>query len=281
MINSYKLSNLSKELWPGITKQDLITYLLYVGPILTTYLQNLPLSLLRAPNGLAGTAFFQKNMPKSSPETLKTWVFTRHERKTRYLLLNSPSDLVYLGNLACIELHSWLSTYQCWNKPQEIVIDLDPNPDVNFRIWQQSAFKIKDLLDKLRLKSYPKVTGRKGLHIMIPLIPNYSYEELAPFFKAIRELVINRWPDLFTGELYKEKRQAPIYLDLRQNGLEKTVIAPYSPRLVDGANVAVPIKWETLYSLQEKPQWSVLQKKWPPLYSPPRYNQSLPLTFLG
>ena len=281
MTSFYKLSNLDKELWPKITKKDLINYLLYVGPVLKEYLKGKPLALLRAPDGINKASFVQKNLPDFAPPTIKTWEFKHQERITRFMLLNSNQDLVYLGNQACVEIHSWLSTIYEWDKPCELVIDLDPKPEVEYKYWQQAAFMIYELLLKIGLSSYPKLTGRKGIHIMIPLTPQYSYKELSPFLKALKELIVHLWPDLFTTELRKDKRAAPIFLDLGQNGLEKTVIAPYSPRFEPHGPVAISLSWESFAKMKEKPFWGVKKKDWPPLNMIPTLVQKLPDLFLG
>lgn len=280
MNNSFNLTNLEKQLWPGVTKKDLITYLIYVGPTMTNYLLNRPLAFLRAPNGIDGESFFQKNVPPFAPEKIQRWEFKHNDRLTQYMLLDSVENLIYLGNLACVEIHSWLSTIDRWANPKEIVIDLDPNPTEDFSTWQHGAYLIYELLLKLKLKSYPKITGKKGVHIMIPIVPKYNFKQLSFFLKAFKELVIGRWPDLFTGELRKEKRQAPIFLDLGQNGLKKTVIAPYSPRFSSDATVAVALNWPEFLSLKSKPKWSVKANNWPPLFTFPSFKQEIPQTWI-
>lgn len=281
MTSLYNLTNLDKELWPSITKNDLITYYIYVGPTMKEYLINRPLALVRAPNGIKGDTFFQKNLPESAPETIMRWEFERGGRNTSYMILNSVEELVYLGNQASIEIHSWLSQITTFEKPSEVVIDLDPKEEVDFSEVKYAAFLIKEILEKTGLQSYPKITGKKGIHILVPLRALYSFIDLDGFFKAFKEFVVNQYPNIFTGELRKDKRNAPIYLDLGQNGLEKTVISPYSPRLVEKATVSVPLSWSELSSLNQKPHWSVEKKYWPPLKKPPKISQILPTVLLG
>lgn len=277
MSSLYNLTNLDKELWPGITKKDLVTYFLYVAPAMLEYVKDRPLSLVRAPDGVGGETFFQKNLPEHAPNQLRSWEYVRGKRSTRYLVLKSVEDFVYLGNQATIEIHSMLSTVQEVERPVEIAIDLDLREGTEFLLVKQGALLVKELLEQLGLRSYPKFTGKKGIHVMIPIEPEYTYGEIAPFLKALRELVVATYPELFTGHLRKEKRDAPIFLDIGQNGLEKTVIVPYSPRTVPEAKVAVISTWQDLERMVERPVFNVREGFWPPLVKAPQIMQGLPV----
>ncbi len=239
-------TNLEKELWPGegISKYDLIKYYLEVAPYLLPHLRGRFLVMRRFPHGIGREGFYQKNIPAAAPVWINTAPFPHGKKTTRYLLADRPETLAWLGNLACLELHPWLSAASSPDRPDFAVFDLDPAPGLSFQSVCRLALELKKLLQRRRLRAYVKTSGATGLQVYLPLQPRYTYKEARNYCRGIFAELHTLLPDLTTMERSVARRGRKIYLDYLQNARGKTLVAPYSPRSLPGAPVSAPLAWE-------------------------------------
>jgi bifunctional non-homologous end joining protein LigD len=239
------LTHLEKVYWPkdGYTKGDLIAYYRDISKTILPYLKDRPESLNRHPHGIDGDSFYQKDL-----ENHPSWVKTKkihsesNDKDIHWLLCQDEATLAYMANLGCIELNPWHSRVGTLNKPDYLLIDLDAKTTTFERIIEV-AKEVKKLLDELGLKSFPKTSGKTGLHICIPLGAKYSYEQAKQFDQILMRLVHDRLPKITSVERNPEKRKGEVYLDFLQNRRGQTMAAAYCVRPVPGATVSTPLEW--------------------------------------
>ena len=243
------LSNLDKVLWPqeGYTKGDLIDYYVRVAPYMLGHLHNRPLVFTRYPDGIGGKHFYQKNAPDYLPEWINTFTWVSDDGSANHhILAEDRATLAWLGNQACLEIHTWLSNSHSILNPDYVVFDLDPSEGSTWQNVVDIALTLKNILDQLGLKGYLKTSGAEGLHIYLPIVAKYSYEEARSFAGKIAELVCAVLPDIATIERTVSKRGSKVYVDYMQNVVGKTLCAPYSVRPRAGAPVSTPLHWEEI-----------------------------------
>lgn len=236
------ISNPGKLLWPdrAITKAQYLEYLIQVAPYMLPHLANRVLTVIRFPDGITKEKFYQKHCPSYAPD----FVQTHQIDDITYILCNDLATLIWLGNQASIELHVPFVTIQS-AKPKEIVFDLDPPSQKEFALAVHAALMMKEIFDQLKLISFVKTSGNKGLQVYIPL-PNeqYTFEQTRQFTKFVADYLTAREPALFTTERLKKNRGNRLYLDYVQHAEGKTIIAPYSARGNADALVATPLVWK-------------------------------------
>ncbi len=242
------LTNLDKVFWPqeGYTKGDLVRYYHGVAEALLPYLRDRPMVLERFPDGIEGKSFYQKDSPEFLPEWIPT-VSVRSDssaKTIRYLLCNDAMTLVYLANLGCIPLHPWSSRKGSLEKPDFLIIDLDPGPKISFPQVCRVALKVREVTDRLELETHPKTSGATGLHILIPIEANHTYEDVRRFAEIIGWMTLDGLEDVATLVRNPQKRTDRVYIDFLQNGKDKTIVSPYSVRALPGAPVSTPLNWE-------------------------------------
>lgn len=246
-----ELTNLDKLLWPdeGITKADLIHYIFALSPFMLPHLAGRPLTVTRYPDGVNGEGFYQKDCPAYAPEWIPTYPVPSKEggkRVTRYILPNEPATLVWLANQAAIEFHPWMSRAEDPLHPDYFVIDLDPNQGATFDDVRLVAKAVKELLDHMGLVSFPKLSGATGIHVYVPLEPEYSYEETSAFAGHVGKVIAAALPEKATNERLVKNRGPRVYIDHLQNLPGKTIVCPFSPRPRRGAPVSAPFFWDEL-----------------------------------
>ena len=248
-------TNLDKPLWPedGITKGDLIEYYRSVAPALVPSLRGRPLTVKRYPNGIAGETFFQKNAPKGTPPWVKTVRLPAEsaKREVDYVLCNDTRTLLWLGNLASIELHPWLSRVDRLERPEWLVLDVDP-PEGKFDLAVQTAFLTSEVLRERGVEGVAKTSGAKGVHMYVPLQRRYRYEEVNRAAHAIAVAVSEREPSLVTAEFKKAERGGRVFLDYTRSRMGQHVVAPFSPRARPGATVSFPVSWSELDRIEPR-----------------------------
>jgi bifunctional non-homologous end joining protein LigD len=242
-----QLTNLSKLYWPedGYTKGDLIHYYREVAEVLLPYLKDRPESLNRHPNGIHGKSFFQKDMSRQPPpewvETID--IFSESvQKEARTLLCQNEATLVYLANLGCIELNPWSSRVGSLDRPDYLMLDLDPE-DVSFGQVVETAQMVRKILDQAGAPALCKTSGKRGLHVVVPLGARYSYEQAKYFAELIARIVNHKLPGSTSVIRNPALRQQRVYLDFLQNGEGKTLASVYSVRPQPGATVSTPLKW--------------------------------------
>ena len=242
-----QFSNLKKIFYPeeGYTKRDLINYYDAVCELILPHLKDRPLSLKRYPNGIHEEFFFQKNTPESFPDWMRyELIDSDHaQRPIRYVLAEDRASLLYLTNLGCIDQNPWMSRVGSLERPDWILIDLDPQ-GCEFERIIEAALLVRAKLDYIGLEGYPKTTGGDGLHIYVPVAPVYTYEQTRTVAELLALVAARERPDLFTTPRAVAKReQGKVYFDYLQNGESKTIAAPYVVRAYNGAPVATPLAW--------------------------------------
>jgi len=247
-----ELTNTDKLLWPdaSYTKGNLLTYIREVSPYMLPFLKNRLLTLIRCPNGIDKEHFFQKHLPDYAPEFI-TSVPSGDERA---FICDRIDSLVWFANHGAIEYHIPFQ-YAYSSVPAEIAFDLDPPDRDSFHLAIKAAQLIKTLLDDLELIAFIKTSGNKGLQIQIPIREgSMTYKETATFTQAIAFTIENAYPNDFTTERMKKNRNGRLYIDYVQHGKDKTLIAPYSPRMTKEGTIATPLFWhevkEGLYPTQ-------------------------------
>jgi bifunctional non-homologous end joining protein LigD len=236
-----KYTNTDKIYYPEdrITKGELLRYYEAVAPLLVPHLKGRPLSLKRYPNGIHSQFFFQKN----TPETYPSWLRTETIDGIRYVLVEDEPSLLYLTNLGCIDQNPWMSRVGSLDKPDFILIDLDPY-HCAFSKVVEAALLVKQKLDAMGLRGYPKTTGGDGMHIYIPIEPVYTYDHARAFAEVIARLLAAERPELFTTPRAVDKREKDrVYFDWMQIAESKTISAPYVARAYPGAPVSAPLAW--------------------------------------
>src|SRR5581483_6036946 len=212
--------------------------------LMLPYLMDRPHSLLRQPNGINGQAFFQKDLDHTAPDWIKTAaIYSESNHKDiRYLVCDSKDSLLYMVQLGCIEINPWNSRLAALDKPDWVVLDLDPEA-IGFDKVVETALVIRRLCDDLSIPSYPKTSGKTGIHIFIPLGARYDYGQCKQFGQLLATLVHQRLPDITSLERSPKKRQGKVYIDFLQNRKGQTLAAPYSVRPTPAASVSTPLKW--------------------------------------
>jgi bifunctional non-homologous end joining protein LigD len=243
-----KFTHLNKVFYPrdGCTKRDVLNYYDAVSGLILPHIKDRPLSLKRYPNGIHEEYFFQKNTPQTYPAWMRyEMIPSEHAGKPiRYVLADDRASLLYLVNLGCIDQNPWMSRVGSLGNPDFLLIDLDPH-GCEFDKIVEAALLVRKTLDALGLAGYPKTTGGDGLHIYLPLVPEYSYDQVRSFAELIANLVIAERPKLFTTPRAVAKREAgKVYFDYLQISESKTIAAPYVLRAYDGAPVATPLAWD-------------------------------------
>jgi bifunctional non-homologous end joining protein LigD len=243
-----KLSNLEKVLYPavGFTKGQVIDYYARIAPVLLPHLQNKPLTMKRYPGGVNEEFFFEKNAPVHRPDWIKTvpiWSYG-NKRNVNYVLANDLATLIWVANLASLELHPSLSLAKDIQSPTMIVFDLDPGAPADMVQCAQVGIWLRDIFTHLGLKSFPKTSGSKGLQVYVPLHTPTTYEKTKPFAHALARLLEEEHPDLIVSDMKKALRVGKILVDWSQNDEHKTTISVYSLRARERPTVSTPLHWE-------------------------------------
>ena len=243
-----KITNPDKLYWKEekITKGDIVNYYNDISKYILPYLKNRPESLNRHPNGIDAPGFYQKDMDlKNLPEWIKTVKIgsSSNKKEIDYLICNNAATLLYMANLGCIEMNPWNSKIKSAERPDYLILDLDPG-NIDFRYVIKTALKIKELCDKISINSFCKTSGASGLHVFIPLNGKYDYDKTRSFAKLLAEVVNSELPDITSTERSVKKRKNKVYIDYLQNSKGQTIAAPYCVRPRKGATVSTPLKWE-------------------------------------
>jgi bifunctional non-homologous end joining protein LigD len=242
-----KLTNLKKVYWPqeGFTKGDLLNYYDNMSRVILPYLKDRPESLNRFPNGIKGMNFYQKNFTNRVPSFVDTFKHysESNDEMIRWLVCNNRETLLYLANLGCIELNPWNSTTKKPAHPSWLVIDLDPDGNSYDQVVI-AAQMTKKILDRAGVPSYPKTSGKTGMHIFVPAGAKYTFDQIRQLAEIIANLVHREIPDFTSVERMPKKRQKKIYLDFLQNRIGQTLSAPYCVRPWPGMTVSTPLLWK-------------------------------------
>jgi bifunctional non-homologous end joining protein LigD len=241
-----KFTNLEKIWFPkdGWKKRDVIQFYDRVSPWLLPHLKDRPLSLKRYPNGIEEEFFFQKNAANHFPDWMRCEPIRESSKVNHYVVAENRATLLYLANLGCIDQNPWMSRIGNLDRPDWMLLDLDP-VDASFDQIIEAALLVREILAGLDLKGYPKTTGGDGMHVYVPLEPVYTYDQVRSFAEIVSHLALDREPNLFTTPRSVEKRKkGRVYFDYLQISMGKTIAAPYVIRAYEAAPVATPLDWK-------------------------------------
>jgi bifunctional non-homologous end joining protein LigD len=266
------VTNLDKVLFPeapatdhhparaAVTKRDYLRHLATMAPALLPYLQDRAVNAVRHPNGTGEEGFWAKAAPKRAPTWMTTWDKPRASTgETRtYVVADRPATLLFLGNLAAVELHPWTSSVARSDEPDWALIDLDPGTDTSWEDLLLLARMHRTALDQLGVTAAAKVTGKRGIQVWIPVAPGLGFADTLAWVEKLSAIVGHLVPDLVSWEWEVAARGGKARLDYTQNVRNKTLVAPWSTRAASGAPVSVPIAWEELDDADLRPdRWSV------------------------
>jgi bifunctional non-homologous end joining protein LigD len=239
------LTSLDRVYWPdeGLTKFDLLIYYLKMGPRILPFLKDRPAILQRYPRGIRAPMFFQQDL-ESAPAFIKTVRLTNQEgRELNYAVYTTLGSLLHFVNLGTIEQHPWHSTVKHLDRPDYLMLDLDPK-EAPWKNVLDVAMVCKEVLDELGLPAFPKTSGSSGIHVYLPLKPKYDYGKIAEVATALANEVAQRAPKIATTQRSLAKRQKQqVYVDAMQNARGKTIAAIFSARAKPGATVSMPLTW--------------------------------------
>jgi len=256
------LTNLDKVIFPeaGLTKRDLIRYDVTMAPVLLPYLRDRGLTLTRYPNGTGGPHFWEKEVPSHAPPWLARWHYeSRNPSDSHtYAVADRVATLAFLANQAAIELHPWTSRTEEPHRPTYALIDIDPGPKTTWPEVLVLARLYRAALGHLGVRGYPKVTGKRGIQVWIPIEARYSFAETSGWVETLSRAVGSTVPELISWEWTVRDRRGRARLDYTQNATNKTLVAPYSVRPVGTAPVSAPIDWDELDDPDLRPdRWTI------------------------
>jgi bifunctional non-homologous end joining protein LigD len=246
-----KFSNLAKTIYPSaeFSKRDLIGYYASIAPVLLPHLRDRPLTVTRWPDGVEGKSFFQKQSPAHRPQWVATQRVESASKPIDYTLADDLPTLLWLANLAAIELHAPLARRQDMTRPSALVFDLDPGPPAGLLECCRVALQLQGMFENLGLDSYVKTSGSKGLQVYLPLNGGReSYEQTKPFARAVAELLESAEADLVVSRMTKTRRTGKVLIDWSQNDARKTTICVYSLRPAERPTVSTPLEWDEVRS---------------------------------
>nr|WP_308447268.1 non-homologous end-joining DNA ligase [Desulforamulus aquiferis] len=251
-----KLTNLNKLMWPeGLTKAHLLQYYTDIAPYLLPFIEGRPLVMKRYPNGIQGKFFYQKECPSYAPEWVKIQPISHSEKTINYIVCEDVATLVWLANQGCIEVHALLSNKNNLECPDLSIIDLDPGDEATFFDVLKVSKVVRQALEQLGLKGFPKTSGASGIHIFVPIEPIYNFKEVTKAMGFIAKLVTQAYPERATIERTLGKRaKDKVYVDYLQNTRGKSMAWTYSLRPLSGAPVSTPLIWEEIEKLDIIPE---------------------------
>ncbi len=249
-----KLSNLEKILWPndGISKAELIQYYLSVYPYMSTLVCNRPLTLIRYPEGITGARFYSKNAPDFTPE----WIPQFSVSDISYVNIQKAADLIYMANLASLEMHGMNVKTTNIGMPDTMIFDLDPSEGISFDTIKNVCLEMCELFQEMGYHPHIKTSGSKGLHIYIPIVPSYPIEVVFNTAKLLGQLYTDKNKNT-TLKISKEKREGKILIDIYRNHQSQTCVIPLSTRAKDGAPVSMPLNIDDVNTLESSMQFTI------------------------
>ncbi|WP_059005959.1 non-homologous end-joining DNA ligase [Streptomyces specialis] len=242
-----RLSSPDKVYFPerGFTKLDVARYYLAVGEGAVRALRDRPTTLERFPEGVTGESFFQKRAPKNLPEWIPTGrIAFPSGRYADEICPTEPAAVVWAANLGCLTFHPWPVRRDDTDHPDELRIDLDPQPGTGYADAVRAAIELRELLEELGLRGWPKTSGGRGLHVFVPIVPEWTFPQVRRAAIAIGRELERRAPERITTSWWKEERGAKIFVDYNQMARDRTIASAYSVRPRPRAPVSAPLRWE-------------------------------------
>ncbi len=243
-------------LWPevGFTKGEMIDYYARVVDAILPHIRGRPMTLKRYPNGVAEKHFYEKRCPKHRPDWVETAAIWsgRNEGDIDYCVCDDRATLIWMAQLASLELHPSLSRAKEIERPTVLAFDLDPGPPATIVECCTIALRLRDLFGDLSLESFPKTSGSKGIQVYVPLNTKATYDETKPFAHAVAQLLERQEPDLVVSRMAKNLRKGKVLVDWSQNDQHKTTVAVYSLRAKERPTVSTPVEWKEVERALER-----------------------------
>lgn len=253
------ISHADRVLYPGtaITKGRLAEYYARIGEWMVPHVAGRPLTLVRCPEGITSGCFFMKHSKLWAPEALRRVKIQEKTKVGDYLIADTIAAVVSLVQMGVVEIHTWNTTFDHVELPDRIVFDLDPGEQVTWAQVVAAGRRVRALLQRLGLASFPKTTGGRGLHVVVPLEPDAEWTECLEFSRAVATLLEEADPDLYTTNFSRAGRERKILIDYLRNNRTNTSIAAYSTRARPGAPVSTPLRWTELKATVEPAHWTL------------------------
>jgi bifunctional non-homologous end joining protein LigD len=250
------LSNLDKLMYPeaGFTKGHVIEYYTRVAPVLLGHLRGRPVTLKRYPDGVEGPHFYEKQCPSHRPDWVRTTVVgssRARDGKINFCLADDLPTLVWLANLADLELHTSLATAEDYSRPTVLAFDLDPGPPATIVECAEVALELRTIFEHLDMAAFPKTSGSKGMQVYVPLNTPVDYEQTSAFARGLAQLLERRRPELVVSDMKKTLRKGKVLVDWSQNAQFKTTVCVYSLRARAQPTVSTPLLWEEVEAVTE------------------------------
>ncbi len=251
IIEGVKISSPDKIIYNelDITKEEVIRYYSKVADKMLPYVRHRILSIVRCPKGVSQACFYKKHPGPGSKGIITMPVSTGDDETGEYFYIENATGLISEAQMGTLEFHIWGSSVDNLEMPDMMVFDLDPDEGMDLDKVRQGVIDIRSILDELNLKSYLKISGGKGYHVVIPLKPTADWDKFHDFARQVAEVMENKWPERYTSNVRKAKRKGKIFIDWIRNARGATSIASYSLRARKGAKVSMPIFWEELYTV--------------------------------
>ena len=254
-----KLSNLDKVLYPSkeITKAQVIQYYLGVSDYILPHIRDRALTVIRYPDGIHKQKFYSKDKPDWTPDWLNSTKIKHDDRTIDYLICDDKASLCWLANLACLELHPMQYQVAHQPNPDHFIFDLDPDEALDFSHVKEAALRLKPFLEKYGYHPFVKTSGGKGLHLYVPIEPQWDITIVSDMVKALAGVFVSQYSDKYTLQIPKAKRKGKILIDIYRNHSTNTTVAPFSTRGKVGAPISLPIHWNQLEALQSSNQYDI------------------------
>lgn len=241
----------------GVTKLELARYLASVAPLMLPHLDDRPVALVRAPEGLGGERFFQKHLARLVIPRIKQLDPALDPGHPPLLEIDSAAALVGAAQMGTVEFHAWNATHGAIEKPDRVVFDLDPDPALPWARVLEATELLKNLLDELQLQSFVKTSGGRGLHVLVPIARRHGWDAAKGFAQAVAQQLARSMPERFSARMGAENRVGKVFVDYLRNTRGATAACTYSPRARPGLPVSVPVGWDELVTLKSGAQWTV------------------------
>src|SRR6058998_3030315 len=246
------VTNLEKVFFParGLTKGDLIQYYADLAPYALNHVARRPMQMKRHPNGVEGDFFYQKRVPNPHPDWLETvHISYPSGNEADFPVVTDAAGLVWIANLGCIEMHTWHSRVDDVNRPDYLLIDLDPSEGNPWSHVREIALAGKQVMDDLGLPCYPKTSGVTGLHILVPILPELEFPLVREIARALAKETVKLVPTIATTQ-WKVAGRPGVFVDYGQNAFDRTIASAYSVRPVEDARVSAPLRWDEVSDVE-------------------------------
>jgi bifunctional non-homologous end joining protein LigD len=243
---------------PGLTKRDLAAYYESVADWILPHVAGRPLTLVRCPQGAGGECFYQKHVTESMPDVIRGVTVQEKGKRSQYVVVDDLVGLISLVQIGVLEFHPWPATEKNLDSPDRIIFDLDPGPGVKWNEVVTAAREVRAELESRKLRSFVRTSGGKGLHIIVPIAPKHSWDDVKEFSREIAEHLVERDPKRYLATMTKSKRSGKVFIDFFRNTRGATAVASYSTRARRGAPVCMPLRWEELGKTKSADQYTVM-----------------------